>query len=194
MGDDRTPSSAELPLFPLHTVLFPGGSLALRVFEPRYLDMIARCLRDGRRFGVVAIEQGSEVGFAETFSVGTTAEVVDWSQQSGGLLAVTVVGRDRFRVHRSERRPDGLYVAEVAWLAAGAFVPLPAKFARLAELARAAPGVERLGPAAAFEDAEWVGCRLAEVLALPVSAKQALLELDDPLERLDRLTTALGPA
>ena len=105
-------STIEIPLFPLKTVVFPGGPLALRIFEPRYLDMVARCLRGTNRFGVVAIRQGSEVGAAETFDVGTLAEIVDWHQETGGLLGIPAVGRECFRLARSTRQPDGLYVGE----------------------------------------------------------------------------------
>ncbi len=75
---------SELPLFPLQTVLLPGGKLALRVFEARYLDMVARCLRGANRFGVVAIREGAEVGAATTYDRGTSAEIVDWHQEPGG--------------------------------------------------------------------------------------------------------------
>jgi Lon protease-like protein len=84
---------SELPLFPLQTVLFPDGRLALRVFEPRYLDMVARCLRGENRFGVIAIREGAEVGVATTYDFGTSAEIVDWQQESGGMLGIVAAGR-----------------------------------------------------------------------------------------------------
>ena len=91
---------AELPLFPLQTVLLPEGRLALRVFEARYLDMVAQCLRGTNRFGVVAIREGAEVGEASTFDYGTSAEIVDWSQEPGGLLWIVAVGRPPLRLRR----------------------------------------------------------------------------------------------
>ena len=97
MTDEDRDGVTELALFPLKTVLFPGGPLALKIFEPRYLDMVAQCLRAESGFGVVAIERGSEVGEAETFDVGTTAEIVDWHREPGDLLGVTAVGRRSFR-------------------------------------------------------------------------------------------------
>ena len=96
---------SELPLFPLQTVLLPDGLLALRVFETRYLDMVARCLRGANRFGVVAIREGAEVGAATTYDFGTSAEIVDWHQQQGGLLGILAAGRESFRLRETRRKP-----------------------------------------------------------------------------------------
>ena len=183
----------ELPLFPLQTVLFPEGPLALRVFEPRYLDMVARCLRGVNRFGVVAIRHGAEVGVATTHDVGTTAEIVDWHQESGGLLGILAVGRDRFRLEHTSRQADGLYVGRVAWLAVTPPTALPSVHAPLAALLRRL--VEQhpayRGIAAAYDDAAWVADRLVETLPLPLVVKQELLETPEPLARLERLAAAL---
>lgn len=183
---------AELPLFPLQTVLLPGGRLALRVFEARYVDMVARCLRGANRFGVVAIREGAEVGEAKTYDYGTSAEIVDWDQQPGGLLGIVAEGREPFRILSSRRQADGLYVADVEWLASPASRPLPAGYARFAGLLRGL--IEELplyrGAAASFEDATWVGARLVELLPLKLPLKQELLELD-PEGRLERLDAAL---
>lgn len=182
----------ELPLFPLQTVLFPGGSLALRIFEPRYLDMIAHCLRTGCSFGVVAIRQGTEVGPVETFDVGTTAEIVDWQREAGGLLGVAAVGRRSFRLASKQRRADGLYVGSGVWLERAASSPLPKRFAALAKLLREVSSAT--AESVPDDDAEWVGLRLAEALPLPMPVKQSLLEIEQPVERLERLTTILHGA
>ena len=185
----------EIPLFPLRTVLYPGGPLALRIFEPRYLDMVARCLRGANRFGVVAIREGSEVGAAETFDVGTLAEIVDWRQENDGLLGVTAVGRDGFRVQGKTRQSDGLYVALVTLLPPQRREKLPAEHAPLANLLRKLlpqlPSHSRVD--VAYDDAASVGYRLAEILPLPLPFKQALLETTDPLARLERLAASLHP-
>ena len=183
----------ELPLFPLRTVLFPGGSLALRIFEPRYLDMIARVLRSNGRFGVLAIRSGSEVGDAETFELGTTAEIVDWDRQPDGLLGIRARGCDSFLLEHATRQADGLYVGRVALLEALAPATLPGEHAPLAALLEKLLA-ESAGPrrgASEYDDAEWVGARLAEILPLELQVRQQLLETRDPLARLDRITALL---
>jgi uncharacterized protein len=187
---------SELPLFPLQTVLFPDGRLALRVFEPRYLDMVARCLRGENRFGVVAIRQGGEVGEATTYDAGTSAEIVDWHQESDGLLGILVTGRAPFRLRATRREHDGLYIADVDWLPAAPPQPLSPEHQPLAAL------LERVmeplplyrDVALALDDAAWVGGRLIELLPLGLAFKQSLLETADALQRLDRLAAALKPS
>jgi len=183
----------ELPLFPLQTVLFPGGPLHLRIFEPRYLDMVASVLRGDNRFGVVAIRSGSEVGVAEMFAVGTSAEIVDW-QEAQGLLAISTLGRDSFRIEDASRRPDGLYVGRVELLEDLPTTPLPAEHVKLAGLLkRLLAQLPIYTPiATAYDDATWVGARLTEILPLAVPIKQAVLEARDPRERLERIAAALS--
>ena len=184
---------SELPLFPLQTVLLPDGRLALRVFEARYLDMVARCLRGENRFGVIAIREGAEVGAATTYDSGTSAEIIDWHQEPGGLLGILAAGRTAFRLVATRREVDGLYVGEVAWLDPLPPQPLPREHEPLAEL------LERLieplplyrGITAEFDDAVWVGARLIELLPLGLAFKQSLLETADAVQRLERLAAAL---
>ena len=184
---------SQLPLFPLQTVLFPDGRLPLRVFEARYVDMVARCLRGANRFGVIAIRQGAEVGAATTYDVGTSAEIVDWQQESGGLLGIVAVGRDCFRLSATHREADGLYVGEVSWLDPVPAQPLPPAHEALASLLtrllESLPLYRGVQPPVA--DAGWVGGRLTELLPLDLGFKQSLLELADPLLRLERLAAAL---
>jgi Lon protease-like protein len=188
---------SELPLFPLQTILLPDGRLALRIFEARYLDMVARCLRGTNRFGVVAIREGAEVGgAATTYDHGTSAEIVDWHQEPGGLLGILAAGREPFRLLGIRRQPDGLYVGNVSWLPlpppialSPAHEPLAALLRRLIEPLPLYQGVTR-----SFEDAAWVGGRLIELLPLELARKQALLEMPDPGGRLDTLAAALDAA
>jgi uncharacterized protein len=184
---------SELPLFPLQTVLLPEGRLALRVFEPRYLDMVARCLRGHNRFGVVAIREGAEVGAAVTFDHGTSAEIVDWHQESGGMLGLLAAGRESFRVTDVRREADGLYVGTVAWLDPAPPQPLPPEHAPLKELLRRLiePLPQYRGVAPSFDDAVWVGGRLIELLPFTLQFKQTLFETPDALKRLERITAAL---
>lgn len=177
-----------LPLFPLHAVLFPGGPLALRIFEPRYLDMVRRCFREQAEFGVVLIIEGAEAGVAGTIaSVGTTARMVDFDPLPDGLLGVTCVGGRRFRMHGRSQQSDGLNLAEVEFLADDALLPLPVELAHLGDLLRDV--LPKLGRGYANVDADyqsagWVANRWAEVLPLEPDERLELLELDDPLMRL----------
>ena len=181
-------SPDELPLFPLATVLFPGGPLSLRIFEPRYLDMVRRCLRQQSSFGVVLILEGAEVGaVAAMADTGTSARVVDFDTLTDGLLGIVCVGERRFRVLRRWQQDDGLHLAEVEYQSEEARQALPAEFAHLGELLREL--LPRLGGAyayveAQFDDAGWVGNRWAEILPLTPTERLALLELADPLARL----------
>jgi len=182
------PDSLEIPLFPLGTVLFPGGPLPLRIFETRYIDLVRRCLRDGSGFGVVMILEGREAGGAATIcEVGTYARIVDFSQQPDGLLGIEARGERRFRVRAHRRARDGLQLAEVDWLAEEPCVALPQEFAELGPALEQV--LEQVGaPYASIErrlnDAGWVAGRLAEILPISPGHKQHCLELDDPLERL----------
>jgi len=186
---------SDLPLFPLQTVLLPDGLLALRVFEPRYVDMVARCLRGTNRFGVVAIREGAEVGAATTYDHGTGAEIVDWQQEQAGMLGILAAGREPFRLLESRREPDGLYVGSVEWLEPEPRQTLPPLHAPLAALLQRLiePLALYRGVAASFDDAAWVGGRLVEILPLALEFKQSLLETRDPSARLARLAAALEP-
>jgi Lon protease-like protein len=182
-------SARTQPLFPLGTVLFPGGPLSLRIFEPRYVDMVGRCMKDGSDFVVVLIVEGREAGSGAltTAAVGTEARIVDFNRLEDGLLGLSCVGGERLRVVRAWREDDGLNIAEVTPLAADPAVAVPADCAHLPEaLRRLYPD---LGPSYAsippqFDDAAWVGNRLAELAPLEPGVKQGLLELEDPVERL----------
>jgi uncharacterized protein len=177
------------PLFPLGSVLFPGGPLSLRIFEPRYVDMVGRCMKDGSGFVVVLIVEGREAGSGAltTAAVGTEARIVDFNRLEDGLLGLACIGGERLRVARAWRQDDGLNLAEVTPLPADAAVAVPADCAHLPEaLRRLYPdlGPTYAGIAPQFEDAAWVGNRLAELAPLEPGVKQGLLELEDPIERL----------
>lgn len=183
---------SSIPLFPLNIVLFPDGPLPLRIFETRYVDMVRRCLREGQGFGVVLIREGREVGDGETetYAVGTMAEITDFNQLPDGLLGLSCVGRQRFRIRTRSRQTDGLYVGEVESLDGEPTIALPSRHLRLAELLRTVLpqlGEVYTGIEMRLDDAAWVGHRLAEILPIPLAEKQFYLEIDDPVVRLDRL-------
>jgi uncharacterized protein len=181
--------SEAIALFPLGTVLFPDGPLRLRIFEPRYIDMVGRCMRESTGFGVALITEGREAGGpARTTDVGTLARIVDFERLDDGLLGITSRGERRFRIVAVSRQSDGLNIAEVEWLAAEQAVPVPHDREILAELTRQA--FERVGPVYGdlprrFDDASWVSMRLAEILPLSMPDRQRCLEMTDALARLD---------
>jgi Lon protease-like protein len=189
-----------VPLFPLRTVLYPGGPLPLRIFEARYIDMIGGCLKNDEPFGVLLIKDGSETGTSTTYEVGTLARIADWYQGSDGLLGVTAIGEQRFRLISSERRDDGLNVGDIELLPGEPDIELPEDFKPLArilsgvldDLGRLYEFLERR-----YEDAGWVAYRFAEILPFSAEQKQSCLEVGDPLVRLkivqDVLDSVQGP-
>lgn len=189
-----------LPLFPLGTVLFPGGVLPLRIFEVRYLDMIQRCQRTGAPFGVVALSQGNEVRQAgagpEAFSsVGTLASIAAFDQPGPGLLVIRAEGGQRFRIRNSDQLKHGLWVADVEQLAADKVVPVPPDLQptaqaldKLYQTLRERPDAREQLPMQQpwrLDDCGWVANRWCELLPMPVALKQRLMELDNPLVRLE---------
>jgi uncharacterized protein len=192
------PAADEIALFPLHTVLFPGGPLPLRIFEARYIDMVRRSLRAQTAFGVVLIDGGAETGgVTATAAVGTTARIADFYSLPDGLLGVTCLGVRKFQLRSRRVQSDGLNLGEVDWLAAEREVELPPEYRHLGQLLRKVLpelGDFYEGVTKHFEDCTWVGYRLAEILPLSLSDKQYCLELDDPLARLARLSPLIQRA
>jgi len=177
----------QVPLFPLNTVLFPGGPLPLRIFERRYLDMVRDCVRNDAPFGVLLIRDGEEVGPATTYDIGTLARITDWYQGSDGLLGVTAIGESRFRVISSHSEASGLNMGEIELLPEEAAMPIPDEYQEMShilegvldDLGRLYESVERR-----LDDASWVSSRFIEVLPIDLETKQQCLESADPAERL----------
>lgn len=180
-----------IPLFPLNTVLFPGGVLPLRVFEPRYLDMVSNCLRTETGIGVILIKEGSEVGrAAQPHEMGTMASICYWNKRSDGLLGVTLKGEQRFKTLSQTVEPNQLIIAEVELLPAAAEIPVLDEYRHLVDLLQQI--INQLEPPYTtmpthYDDAGWVSARLVELLPLQLDKKQWLLEVEDPLERLTEL-------
>ncbi|HEX7341916.1 MAG TPA: LON peptidase substrate-binding domain-containing protein [Rhodanobacteraceae bacterium] len=190
-------SLTDIPLFPLATVLFPGGPLELRIFEPRYLDLVRECTRSDSCFGVCLILDGQEVGAPATpAAVGTLARITDFFTSAEGVLGICAEGGTRFRVSRARARNDGQLRGDVACWPEEPGLPLPAEFGLLETILHrlveqmAPPWKE--APQARYDDASWVGFRLAELLPLDGSERQQLLEMIDPLERLAWLRDVLA--
>jgi len=189
--------TTEIPLFPLATVLFQGGRLPLRIFEPRYLDMVSRSMREQSPFGVVLIRRGSDARLQrdalqpEIFDVGTAAEVVDFNQLSNGRLGVIVRGGSKFRIAATREQADHLLIGEVRYLPTEPGLEVSDDHASLVTILRELmrhPGVQKLDLDIDFADARSVGWRLSELLPIEPEIKQSLLQLQFPKERLQELT------
>lgn len=203
---DQTLTLSSLPLFPLGTVLFPGGVLPLRVFEVRYLDMIGKCHRSGAPFGVVALASGQEVRVAgapdeKLEPVGTLTHVVQLEQAQPGLLMVQCRGEQRFRIDQSSRLKNGLWVANTTLLPHDAQVAVPPDLQHAAQaLKRVYEGLRARSPEAPippdadarYDDCAWVSNRWSELLPLPLGTRHRLMTLDNPLVRLELVADLLA--
>ena len=177
------PQVLEIPIFPLGTVLFPGGRLPLRIFEPRYVDMTKACIRDGSVFGVSLIRAGYEVGKpAVPCELGCTARIAEWEVPGPGLFMLQTRGETRFRILNRWAERDGLLRARVELMEPAAPQALQERFRLLGQLLRSL--MDEMGeehfPEPRPDDAAWVGFRLAELLPVTPERKQRLLELDEP--------------
>jgi len=181
----------ELPLFPLHSVLFPGGTLRLRVFEPRYLDLVRRCTREGSCFGVCLLLDDASAPAAW----GTRARIHDFFATAEGMLGIAATGEGRFRATRTRVRDNGLIVASIERHDEPPPQPLRAEHCLLAQLLerlhQCAGGAHARAAKACYDDAAWVGYRLAEALPFSVRERQSLLQGGDAHARLDHIARLL---
>ena len=202
MSESQHPAKSEsIPLFPLGTVLYPGGVLPLRIFEPRYLDMVGEALRNERPFGIVPIRHGQEVGVTpHFFDEGTLATIRSWDRGADGLLYIRVEGGRMFRVVHHEIRADLLLLGGVEWLDEPGDRAIPEHLRYLSALleeifkhnAEQVPYTEWR-----MDSALWVAYRLAEVLPMAVADKHAILREADAeakLARLDRYLSSIRQA
>ena len=204
-----------LPLFPLGTVLYPGGLLPLRIFEVRYLDMIGKCHKTGAPFGVVSLTEGSEVrrpdhaepsgdGFArEAFSgVGTLATITEFAAPQAGLMVIRCTGTQRFMISSREKMKHGLWIANVTRQDDDIAVNIPEDLQDTADaLGKLIQTLQSRGVPAGqmpvlapyrLDDCGWVANRWCELLPIPLELKQRLMELDNPLLRLELVGDILG--
>jgi Lon protease-like protein len=188
-----------LSLFPLNTVLFPGGILPLKVFETRYVDMVRDCMKRETPFGVVLIKSGQEIGpAAEPEAIGCLATIVQWNMENLGVLLLRTTGGQRFRILETRELPDHRLEARIEMIAADIAAPISAMHVSCAKtlkividdinsrgLAKLGHGFESpFGTPIQLEDAGWVANRWCEILPIPLKARQKLLELDDAQSRL----------
>lgn len=202
-----------LPLFPLESVLFPGGCLSLRIFEVRYLDMIGKCHKAGAPFGVVTLTHGSEVRQPDAHSgadfaheafhtVGTLARITRLTTPQAGLMTIQCSGAQRFRLSSCKQLKHGLWVGDVVQIGADQCVPIPpdlrntsTALGNLINTLHArdlAPQQMPMQPPYLLDDCAWVANRWCELLPMPLAQKQLLMELDNPLVRLELVSDMLG--
>ena len=203
-----------LPLFPLGSVFFPGGLLPLRIFEVRYLDMIGKCHKNGAPFGVVSLTTGFEVrkadpgkpagdGFAqeEFCTIGTLATITEFSSPQAGLMMIRCTGAQRFKISRQDKLKHGLWIADVQRIDDDMAVAVPDDLKPCANALgklikslqqRSIPDDQMpLMPPYQLDDCGWVANRWCELLPLSLELKQRLMELDNPLVRLELVSDIL---
>lgn len=180
-----------VPVFPLNSVVLPGGRIPLQLFEPRYIDMLTRCLKADQGFVITLLRDGEEAGrVASFYETGTYVRIIDFQQLDNGLLGITVEGETKVSIARTWQQDDGLNLCEMELLPAEVQKSIPTVFHELPSVLRALfrhPVIQDLGMSVDYEDARDVGWRLTELLPLDRQEKQHLMEIQDPLERLNRL-------
>lgn len=186
----------EIPLFPLRTVLFTGGRLPLRIFEPRYMDMVSYCMKEQTGFGVVLIREGTDARLSpedeqpRIFNIGTYASIVDFNRLADGLLGIITTGGAKFRVLASYERADHLMMGEVEMLPDEQTLAVATEYQPLVEILRdfmEHPMVRKMNLQVDFGDARAVSWRLAELLPVEPEIKQSMLQMNHPRERLAEL-------
>ncbi|MES1942141.1 peptidase S16 [Salinisphaera sp. T5B8] len=178
-------------LFPLSTVVFPGGIMPLRIFEPRYLDMVARCMESATGFGICAARPAeNKHEFSSPRAVGTLVEIVDFDRLDDGALGITVKGRQRFEVLSTRQAENGLWSGTIDFIDEEADSACPIEFSPLKQIAAAL--IEEIGlpyeaGSRSYDSASWLSARLTELLPFDAATKHDLLATNDPLERLRRI-------
>lgn len=185
-----------VPVFLLPTVLFPGGYLPLKIFEQRYIDMVRECCANDSCFAACLLDPKQKANQHMThMRVGTLAQITDFSTLDDGLLGITTTGRQRYLIDSTRMRDNGLMIAEVNVFETPAPIHVPEEFSVLSMIC--SRFMEQLGDRypdfvpANLDDADWVGFRMAELLPYEMEEKQVLLQIDDPLERLQLILNTM---
>ena len=182
-------SDQGVPIFPLRAILFPGSKLPLRIFEPRYLDMVSHCMRSNIEFGIVLSRKVPQPGMLETYATGTLATIIDWNQGDDGLLGITTLGTNKFELLSMTKQEDGLNIGDIRIVEKEEDFKAPSNFDNMINLLEAIlEDVDLYHERDKFfESASWVSFRFAEILPLKIEDKQKCLEFDDPILRLNFL-------
>ena len=181
--------TVDLPIFPLRTILFPGSKLPLRIFEPRYIDMVSRCMREDTEFGIILSRESTDPKMFETYDTGTLAKIIDWDQGEDGLLGITTKGTQKFRLIELNKQEDGLNIGTIERIEReGDYQPIE-HFKHLVVLLQAILDDVNIysDDEKNFDSASWISYRFAEILPLKIEDKQNCLEIDDPIIRLNFL-------
>ena len=179
----------DLPIFPLRTILFPDSKLPLRIFEPRYIDMVSRSMREDSEFGIILSRESTDPKMFETYDTGTLAKIIDWDQGGDGLLGITTLGTQKFRLKELNKQEDGLNIGSIERIEKeGDYKPLK-EFTHLVQLLEAILDDVNIYDENEknFDSASWISYRFAEILPLRIEDKQKCLEIDDPIIRLNFL-------
>ena len=179
----------DLPIFPLRTILFPDSKLPLRIFEPRYIDMVSRCMREDTEFGIILSRESTDPKMFETYDTGTLAKIIDWDQGEDGLLGITTKGTQKFRLVELNKQEDGLNIGTIERIEReGDYKPIE-HFNHLVVLLQAILDDVNIysDDEKNFGSASWISYRFAEILPLKIEDKQNCLEIDDPIIRLNFL-------
>ena len=179
----------DLPIFPLRTILFPDSKLPLRIFEPRYIDMVSRCMREDSEFGIILSRESTDPKMFETYDTGTLAKIIDWDQGEDGLLGITTIGTQKFRLKGLNKQEDGLNIGAIERIEIEGNYKPTKEFMHLVELLQAIlDDINIYGDDEKnFDSAAWISYRFAEILPLRIEDKQKCLEIDDPIIRLNFL-------
>ena len=179
----------DLPIFPLRTILFPNSKLPLRIFEPRYIDMVSRCMREDSEFGIILSRESTDPKMFETYDTGTLAKIIDWDQGEDGLLGITTMGTQKFRLKGLNKQEDGLNIGAIERIEKEGDYNPTKEFRHLVELLQAIlDDINIYGDDEKnFDSAAWISYRFAEILPLRIEDKQKCLEIDDPIIRLNFL-------
>ncbi len=180
-----------ISLFPLYAVMFPHGSIPLKIFEPRYLEMISECLKSNKDFGICLIKDGAEIGkAAETYETGTLSEISYFERHPDGLLGITAHGKQRFNILSKRIQANQLTIAEIEVLPEEPAQPVPEKYNAVVNILKRQ--IEQLSypflkKETRYNDLGWVSCRLAELLPLKLEQKQHLLQINGAERRLEHI-------
>ena len=179
----------DLPIFPLRTILFPDSKLPLRIFEPRYIDMVSRCMREDSEFGIILSRESTDPKMFETYDTGTLAKIIDWDQGEDGLLGITTMGTQKFRLKGLNKQEDGLNIGAIERIEKEGDYNPTKEFRHLVELLQAILDDINIyrDDEKNFDSAAWISYRFAEILPLRIEDKQKCLEIDDPIIRLNFL-------